>query len=63
MIENVVSNSWSNLSHLPDPPSWNPDGLDGADKNLSHEDKEESHEVEGAVCPKDGQWERTADRW
>lgn len=46
----------NNQSRLPDPPSWNPNGLEGADNNLSHEDEEESHEVEGAICPKGNRW-------
>lgn len=36
---------------LPDTPARNPDSLDDADDQLSHEGEEECHEAEGAVCP------------
>src|SRR4029434_2727878 len=39
------------LHLLPHSPAWDTNGLDDADEALGHEDKEESHELEGAVCP------------
>lgn len=38
-------------NNLPNSPTRNADALDDADADLGHEDKEESHEVEGTVAP------------
>lgn len=37
--------------NLPNPPTRDADTLDDADADLGHEDKKESHEVEGTVAP------------
>lgn len=37
--------------YLPNSPTRDADTLDDADADLSHEDKEEGHEVEGTVAP------------